>query len=93
MIVNKADYHLKVTTMLNDTNVYTKVTDYDIYAAKSHSDNLAIDLLHNDCISNKQFKYTTDHVPKCPIFYGMPKIHKKDCPLRPIVSQIDGPTY
>ena len=28
-----------------------------------------------------------------PIFYGLPKIHKNDVPLRPIVSQIDSPSY
>ena len=26
-------------------------------------------------------------------FYGNPKIHKKNCPLRPIISQIPLPTY
>ena len=28
-----------------------------------------------------------------PLFYGLPKIHKSDCPLHPIVSGFDGPTY
>ena len=27
-----------------------------------------------------------------PLFYGLPKIHKPDCPLRPIFSLCDGPT-
>ena len=27
-----------------------------------------------------------------PLFYGLPKIHKPDCPLRPIVSGYDAPT-
>jgi len=27
-----------------------------------------------------------------PRFYGIPKVHKQNIPLRPIVSQINGPT-
>jgi len=34
-----------------------------------------------------------NYKPANPIFYGIPKIHKKEVPLRPIVSQINGPTY
>ena len=29
---------------------------------------------------------------RTPLFYGLPKIHKSGCPLRPIVSGCDGPT-
>ena len=29
---------------------------------------------------------------RTPLFYGLPKIHKPGCPLRPIVSGCDGPT-
>ncbi|CAG9569803.1 unnamed protein product [Danaus chrysippus] len=32
-------------------------------------------------------------MPKPPKLYGLPKIHKQDVPLRPIVSQIDSSTY
>lgn len=28
-----------------------------------------------------------------PKLYGLPKVHKPNVPLRPIVSQIDSPTY
>jgi len=93
VILNTKDYHDKVMNMLNDVNVYTKVNDYNIYQVKSQSDDLALELLNQENISNKQFKYITEYEPKFPIFYGMPKIHKEGCPLRPIVSQIDGPTY
>ena len=30
---------------------------------------------------------------KAPRFYGLPKVHKEDYPLRPIVSAISSPTY
>lgn len=31
--------------------------------------------------------------PKLPKLYGLPKVHKSNVPLRPIVSQVDTPTY
>ena len=37
-----------------------------------------------------QLKCDKDVTPK---FYGLPKIHKSDVPLRPIVSFIGAPTY
>ena len=33
-----------------------------------------------------------EHCPS-PYFYGVPKVHKHDVPLRPIVSTINSPTY
>jgi hypothetical protein len=39
-----------------------------------------------DCIPRDLF------TPNTPTFYGIPKIHKANYPLRPIVSQIHGPT-
>ena len=45
---------------------------------------------HIDHIT-KQF-LTPDDKPQTPIFYGMPKIHKTNAPLRPIVSGFNSPT-
>jgi len=93
VIMNRSDYYSKVLAMLNDCDVYSRIADYDIFVVKSETDKLAHDLYINDYISTKQFRYITEYKVTCPIFYGMPKIHKKNCPLRPIVSQINGPTY
>jgi len=50
-------------------------------------------LMQEDYITEKQYRNLTAYKVKTPIFYGIPKIHKNNNPLRPIVSQIDGPTY
>ena len=44
-------------------------------------------------ISERIAKYLTPKSPsRTPIFYGLPKIHKNNIPLRPIVSACDSPT-
>lgn len=35
----------------------------------------------------------TSYNSVAPRFYGLPKVHKKECPLRPVVSCIKAPTY
>lgn len=91
--MNKQDYLDKINHMLGDLQVYTPVPDYNISDVKNKSDTILFKIFERDQISNKQYKYLTSYTPKIPTFYGIPKIHKKDIPLRPIVSQINGPTY
>jgi hypothetical protein len=38
-------------------------------------------------------KHLIPHNPQTPRIYGQPKIHKKDIPLRPILSAIGAPTH
>ena len=91
--MNTEDYINKVTDMLSDTNVYTKVDDTDNITVKNQVLTLLISLRDNDYITDKQYRHLTSYNVKTPVFYGMPKIHKPNNPLRPIVSQINGPTY
>ena len=39
---------------------------------------------------NNQLTLTNTVIAKC---YGLPKIHKQDTPLRPIISLINSPTH
>ena len=91
-VMQTDDYFSKVCAMLDDTTTYTPVDHSDHVEVKEQADHLLL-LLHNrGYISDKQLKYLTDFQPRCPIFYGLPKVHKLNVPLRPIVSQISAPT-
>jgi peptide-methionine (R)-S-oxide reductase len=91
-VMNTADYLNKVEEMLNDTSVYEEVSTDDSLDVKQHADNLLNLLQQAGYISSKNLKFLTDFAARTPIFYGLPKLHKENIPLRPVVSQINGPT-
>lgn len=93
VILDTASYVNKINTMLSDSNTYSNIVDIDLNQKKSEVDIIINNLLKENFISKRQKKFLTNFSPKMPIFYGLPKIHKKDIPLRPIVSQIDSPSY
>jgi hypothetical protein len=92
-IMNKLEYKEKILIQLNDTNIYTPVTEYSILTDKQDTDSLLYTLTLDNIINNKQFRHLTDFEPRIPLFYGLPKVHKPEWPLRPIISQINAPTY
>ena len=90
--MNKRDYENKITQMISDPITYTKTNIDDTVNTKQQADSLLLHLQNKGYINEKQLTYLTNFEPKCPIFYGIPKIHKPNWPLRPIVSQINGPS-
>lgn len=91
-VLDTTEYINKVNDMLSDEQTYSKVVIDDTDMVKLKSDEIFKELLTMNFITNKQYKNLTNFKPSCPIFYGLPKIHKANIPLRPIVSQINGPT-
>ena len=91
-IMNTDTYKTKILNMLNDPQVYTKLIEDDTTYTKTRVDEEITQLHYKNKISKKQLTYLTNFKPTCPLFYGLPKIHKDNWPLRPIVSQINGPT-
>lgn len=93
VIMNATDYVSKVDTMLLDLNTYTPVPVIDLDRATSDIDHVLSTLFRSNCINRSQIKFLKTLTPKLPVLYGLPKIHKQNWPLRPIVSQIDSPAY
>ena len=91
-ILNSQDYLTKINDMLLEVNTYTLTNINDTAEVKRQADEFINKLGADEFLNSKQVTYLTNFIPRCPLFYGLPKVHKKDIPLRPIVSQIDGPT-
>ena len=93
VILDTHSYVSKMTEMLSDAKTYTATTVIDLPKAKEQVNKIIIKLQNNKLISNKQSSFLIRGIHKVPTMYGLPKIHKLNCPLRPIVSQISSPSY
>ena len=92
VILNTTDYDSKLTDLLSDNKTYEKLkgdptNKYKNKVIKS------LQKLEKEGVIDKQLYYKLYPGEATPSIYGLPKIHKKDVPLRPIVSGIDSVTY
>ena len=91
--MNTKDYLTKIHTHLQDGNTYKPLT-YNPTSAIVNDTCTLIEYIHSQHIIDKATKefLLPPKNTRTPLFYGLPKIHKPGCPLRPIVSGCDGPT-
>lgn len=93
VIMDTNEYLLKINNMLNDPVTYTETNYIDLIAAQMEVNRIISTLHNHEYIITSQKQYLTRCIPRIPHLYGLCKIHKKDHPLRPIVSQINSPAY
>ena len=93
VILKKEEYNTKIDTLLTDKDTYKQLDKDPTSKYKSKLINIIKEWKDNGSMSQKLYHRiypTTDVVPR---FYGLPKIHKVNAPLRPIVSGIGSITY
>ena len=88
VVLDKQVYHDKLQTLLNDSHTYEVLKKDPTTTYKNKLINLLKDWEKNDKIPKPLYYnlYPTSEEP--PKMYGLPKIHKQDTPLRPIVSSV-----
>jgi len=104
IVITKADKGN--CTVILDTSAYTKKMDTLIsegpYKVLPKDPTMKIEkevksmcqkLVKLGHLSKNDYKFICSTHTVSPIIYGLPKIHKQDCPLRPIVSFVGSPTY
>ena len=90
IVLNKADYHSKLQTILNDKNKFTKLNQNPTNQLE-YKINKLINANNTDIPNLKLPKIIGDY--KHGYIYGTVKIHKPGNPLWPIISQVTTPTY
>jgi len=93
VILNKTDYFNKMTDLLSDTHTYKIIHHNPIRKLLQDLHSLLSRWKNNQFIDLHTYRklHTTDGL--LPRAYGLPKIHKQDCPLRIIISSIGSPLY
>ena len=96
VILNRSDYERKILTILGDEIKFALVNE-DIYKLVLRFEdkyNRLIDDLFKKNIVNQDVKNELKKTgSRTGIIYGLPKIHKKSSPLRPILSTIGSYNY
>ncbi|KAG8224978.1 hypothetical protein J437_LFUL003356, partial [Ladona fulva] len=88
VIIRSEDYHKKILDILTDPSyAELKKDPTDSILRKTSA------LIRKSSIPTELHKTLLPQAPVPPRLYGLPKIHKQDIPLRPIISGIDSPTY
>lgn len=93
VVLDTDEYIRKCNLLLSDTKTYKKVNRDPTQNYKKEFAKVLKDLLDRQVIDrtlHKKLYPTSDQPPK---FYELPKIHKKDTPLRPIVSSVGSISY
>ena len=88
VILNTADYELKLKTILSNRAMYEVLKKDPTLRYKNKMLKILRTWKREGAISATvcdKIYLTSEEVPK---FYGLPKIHKKGTPLRPIVSSL-----
>lgn len=87
------DYEKKMLELLSDTNTYKVLDKNPNNCTQGKNNDLIKNAFNQDRISIGEYHRCVSNHPITPRIYGLPKVHKMNWPMRPIVSFIDAPTY
>ena len=96
VILNKSDYIIKMNDILEDDTKFFK-SNADLFSTLlkyEDKTNRLLETLFKQNIIDEETKFRLRSSGSKPgIMYGLPKIHKPDVPMRPILSTIDSHNY
>ena len=90
VILNTTDYNQKMTELLSSDEYKPIKNDPTTYLEKTTKQIISSSTLNDDI---KKLTIPREKSSRIPKAYGLPKIHKKDIPLRPIISAFSSPTH
>ena len=94
IIMNKTDYNTTIQNLLSDNSTYIKLEKDPTNNINLQLKSILLSWTSKKIIIDNLFKYLhSNNTSAAPKFYGLPKLHKPNCPLRHITSFIGSPTY
>ena len=92
MILDRSDYTHKMMKILKDDKYTVKKRDPTVKKEKEIANALKR-LCNEGHLDVRLCDLLTPRYSSAPQMYGLPKVHKEDIPMRPIVSAIGSPSY
>ncbi|XP_072041390.1 uncharacterized protein [Amphiura filiformis] len=92
VLLDRDTYKEKVNALLNDGKIYSRLDKDPTQQYKTELKGILKDLKGESAIDQSLYYKLSPTACDKPKLYGLPKIHKKDAPLRPIVSSIGSVT-
>ena len=93
VVMNKADYDAKMMTMLKDESTYRPVKKDPTSSLERNMNSMLLSLKRSGRLPGGVYSHLRSSAGSTPQLYGLPKVHKQDIPLWPIVSFVASPTY
>ncbi|BHF64967.1 hypothetical protein SprV_0200797600 [Sparganum proliferum] len=93
VVMNRVDYNEKAQGLLDDQQSYRSAPASQAKSMSGQLTGLLSRLRRKNVISLDEWRQTKPTDTALARFYGLPKIHKPNVPLRPIVALKGSPTY
>jgi len=93
VVLNRAEYVAKMQTILCDTYKFQPCNNDNNVANLLKFQNCLRHLKGEKAINEDRYRQIYPTAAYTPTMYGLPKIHKPDMPLRPILSSIGSFSY
>ncbi|BHF80575.1 hypothetical protein SprV_0702370300 [Sparganum proliferum] len=93
VVLDKTDYIKKANSLLDNRQAYLRCDVEPMRKLLSQLDKTLAEMQANKVISKSVRLAVKPTNAAAPGFYGLPKVHKVDVPLRPIVSLRGAPTF
>ena len=93
VIMNMSDYLKKMNDILSDTSKFKRHNNQDLYKVSRSIETKVRNFLLRKLkkpghITDEQYRMLYPHGSHIGILYGLPKVHKTNCPTRPICSAV-----
>lgn len=91
--MEKSEYETKMKTIVQDICTYKRLKKDPTTKLQTRNNKLVEKLFALNIINLKDRCKLLTNVAIAPRLYGLPKVHKKNMPMRPICSSINSPSY
>ena len=93
VVMDVVEYDRKMNSLLTDSKTHKRLTTDPTLSLERKMNEMLLQLKKLGSITSRLYDRLRSSAGSLPLPYGVPKVHKPEDPLRPIVSFLRSPTY